>query len=260
VSFDEFLAGQDGYVQRVRRLPEFNMLIPLLDQMYARALEIFPATGGQAYFGRLMLVSHRGLFSAGATICRAQPDDAAGVTRRVVEAALTALAIKHDPENFKRWAASEQRVERWKARLEGRKPKPLNDSVQYPKDHPTVDWLRRQVGVLSDFEVHFTPEFLSSRCWEYPVHDDPERGLLKLKYFEQDPRELADALRFLASTHAMVLDAFDECLDGAFSRDNEWRETRAECARRGQALSARRRAAGTDEPGPGPLFDHPATH
>jgi hypothetical protein len=243
MSFDEYLQAQDDNLRQVRRLPEFVVLFPLLDRLYQRAFEVFvPANKQQLYFARLMLVCHRALFSATATICRAQPDDAGGVTRRAVEAARTALAVKHDPENFQRWAAADERMERWNARMEGRKAEHLTISMRHPKGHPTVDWLATQLGVLSDTDVHLTPEFLLSRTWETK---DAEAGkmLLKLQYFEPKRRELEDSLNVLAGTHGIILNAFDECFDGAFSKDAEWSETRGRFARQGQVLAARRKAA-----------------
>jgi hypothetical protein len=256
MSFGEFLAAQEDNLRQVSKLPEFTGLFSLVNLLYERGFTIFAATGGQLYFARLMLVCHRALFSAGATICRAQPDDAAGVTRRAIEAARIALAIKHDRKNLDRWARSEERVDRWTARIEGRKPKALRDEVQHPKGHPAGEWLARQLGVLSDAEVHFTPEFLLNRTWDTK---DGEAGKkwLKLQYFEGNQRELEGALVLLAGTHGIILNVFDECFDGALSKDQEWGEVRERFARLGQTLSARRRAdSKTDH---GPLFEKPTT-
>src|SRR5262249_54047405 len=144
------------------------------------------------------LVCHKALMSAAALIALGQPDDSAGVTRRAIEAACLARAIKHDKANLNRWLSYEKRLARWNAREKGLKPQPISPKVVDPPHHKTVEWLRGQLGVLSDGAVHFTPEFFDQQDWR--IEDKGgETVKLSLQYFEPSQQRIEQALIALAS-------------------------------------------------------------
>jgi hypothetical protein len=157
--------------------------------------------------------------SAATLILRALPDDAAAVTRRALEAARIAQAIKHDGTNLRRWIAFEKRMARWKRRNEGEIPKTLHLGLIYPPGNRICEQLGRQEGILSDAAVHFTPEFFEQQAWHTADTPNPT---VHLNYFIDDPRLIEQGLLSLAAHHFLCLQAFDECYAGAFSRDASW--------------------------------------
>src|SRR5689334_22089384 len=69
------------------------------------------------------LICHRALDAAATAAGSGQPEDAAAITRRALEAAQVCLAIKADRSNFAEWKSIEIRQDRWKVRVAGEKPK-----------------------------------------------------------------------------------------------------------------------------------------
>jgi hypothetical protein len=61
------------------------------------------------------------------------------------------------------WLSAEKRRERWKQRREGAIPKNLGLSYSNVKSEPLYEQLQSEIGALSDFSVHFTPEYF----WRY---------------------------------------------------------------------------------------------
>lgn len=217
MSIQDYIAAQRANISSISQLPHFSILGDLTDRLYDRAIGVVPKSSNPQ-FGKLLLVCHRSLLSALTLIGQAQPDDAAPVSRRAIEAARLALAVKRNPKNALIWAAYEQRMERWKARNRGEKPKPLTPKLDLPHNHPILSELDKQLGILSDSSVHFTPEYFGSQHW---IHSDSR---IELRYFVSDQRTIECNLVTLIGIHASILRVFDECLDGSFFADNEWKE------------------------------------
>jgi len=117
----------------------------------------------------------------------------------------------------------------------GAKPKPLKTTTLDPPDHPFVKSLRRQVGVLSDAAVHFTPEFLDRQTWRRTQYSDNAEWI-RLLYFEPSQRVLERELLSLIGTHLTIAVLFDECVDGAFRVNEGWAKLHDEIAGRANAL------------------------
>jgi hypothetical protein len=241
LSFDGYLEAQQANLLQVRRLPHFK-LVERLHVLYDLSTKMIPLTS-PPHFGRLFLVCDSSLVSAAATIGRGLPADAGAVTRRAIEAACLARAIKHDRENVLRWTAYEQRMARWVARREGKKPPRLKDAgIKDPPKHRVVEMLRARVGALSDSFVHFTPEFYGSLDWRIEDPGGDANPFIRLQYFEPAQREIERALLDLAGTHTQILELFDECLGGAFRIQPRWRTLREQFIRLGGQLAESFRA------------------
>jgi hypothetical protein len=233
VSFDAYLTAQQRNLDQIRLLPNFTGLVLPVHDLYERAVTLVPRTAPRL-FGRLLLLSHRNLLSAATLALRALPDDAAAVLRRAVEAARTGLALKYDRDNLGRWLAYDERMERWKQRQQGAKPRSFQSRLTYPPAHPLCEELGRLFGILSDGAVHFTPEFLSQQEWR--VDEGADARTIWLSYFVRDQSSIEQGLNAIASAHLLCLAAFDECYDGAFSRNPAWGAARARVQEVGQRL------------------------
>ncbi len=74
-------------------------------------------------------------------------------------------------------------------------------------------------GIISDAEVHFTPEYFNSLRWE-------KRGdKIFLQYFSGAQRIVEIAIIQLIGAHIMMLKVLNDCLEGAFAKNQEWRKT-----------------------------------
>lgn len=154
-----YLEAQQFNLVQLKRLPHYTTLVVPIDGLYRQAPDLLPASS-RVIFGRLLLLSHRSFLSAASLALRALPDDAEAITRRALEAARLAIAIKHDPKNLKLWAAYETRLARWRSRQMNERPGDLRLGLNYPKDNPVLEQIGKLIGMLSDTAVHFTPEFL----------------------------------------------------------------------------------------------------
>ena len=96
MSFDGYFAAQQGNLGQIRELPHFKVLIRHVDGLYERSIDALAPDKTQPLYARLLLLCHKSFMSAAATIGRGQPDDAAGVTRRAIEASCL-------PRDFGRW-------------------------------------------------------------------------------------------------------------------------------------------------------------
>src|ERR1017187_3676804 len=95
---DRFIAGQRRNLDQLRQTQLFQDLIDSLDRAYRSVIEMVPELGPPIIYGRFALVWHKSMLSAATLIGQGQPEDAGGVTRRAVEAARVALAIKLNDE------------------------------------------------------------------------------------------------------------------------------------------------------------------
>jgi hypothetical protein len=166
----------------------------------------------------LFALCHRSFLTAIGTIARGQPDEAGAVSRRALEMAKVAIAVKHDPANADAWAAYDERLARWKLREQGGKPSPIYPKLTYPEKHALLEQIRSFMGMLSDSEVHFTPEFLGQQKLErLPEH-------LLVPYFVTEPADIDQAARLVASSHVLVLQAFDEAFGRTFAAAEPFRQ------------------------------------
>lgn len=224
---DGFLDNDQFNLDQIRRqLPYWLELVPRVHALYEIARGLIPKTS-QPFFGKTLLLCHKDFLTGSANIGRRHPDDAAAITRRAIEMASVAIAVKRDPDNVQRWRADEARLARWEARAADERPKPFHADVRYPRDHPGLEQLRRLLGILSDAFIHFTPEyFFEGHDWRETTSG--ESGAIELPYLTIDQRRIEHALLITGDAHAKIVDIHDECLDGAFSADDSWRRLRAE--------------------------------
>jgi len=169
--------------------------------------------------------------SALTLIGQTQPDDAAPISRRAIEATRLALAVKTNPKNAKKWCSYEQRMERWQARDRGEKPKTLTPKLDLPRDHLIWTELGKFLGILSDSSVHLTPEYFGSQHWI------TSEAKMELRYFTADQRAIECSLITLNGIHASILRIFDECFDGHFFSDDQWKQVWNQAGIIGQPLA-----------------------
>lgn len=234
MSFPDYFAAQQRNLEQISRLPYFHLLMEPVDQLYELSVKLVPPAISPV-FGRLLLTCHKSFLAAASIIARGQPAESAGITRRAIEAACLARAIKHDKTNMKRWLAYEERLARWTARQQGSKPRYKPPRIVDPPGHEGVAWLRKHIGIISDTAVHFTPEFLDSEDWH--EEEGPTTVALRLRYFEPSQHVIEREIWLLAGVHTRIVDLFDECFDGAFQRSTDWVTARAALGRNGQGLA-----------------------
>lgn len=230
MSIQDYISAQRSNISSIGQLPHFSKLGDLTDKLYERAVTLVPKSSPM-HFGQLFLICHRSFLSALTLIGQAQPDDAAPITRRAIETARLALAAKKNPENARKWVAYEQRMERWQARDKNEKPKPLTPKLDLPREHPIMTNLERFLGIFSDSSVHFTPEYFGSQHW---VRNDSK---IELRYFTSDQRAIESSLIALIGIHGGILRIFDECLEGPFFSDDQWRQIYQEIESIGRPLA-----------------------
>lgn len=240
MSINDYITAQRKNIASISHLPHFSMLGHLTENLYERAISLVPKTSPPPY-GLLLLTCHKAYLSALTLIGQAQPDDAGPISRRAIEAARLSLAVKRNPENAEKWAAYEQRMERWQARNKGERPKPLSPKLDLPQDHPILSELEKQLGILSDSSVHFTPEYFGSQHW---IKSETR---IELRYFTSDQRTIERELVMLVGIHASILRIFDECLDGSFFSDKEWQQIWQQLEANGRPLSERFKPTDTPE-------------
>ena len=235
MSIDQYIQTQRDNLDSIRQLPHFSEQIPALHNVYKRAYALIPA-GTPQHFVMLLLLCEKSLLSAATLIAQAQPDDAAAVTRRAEEIAKVALAVKYDVRNAEKWFAADKRLTRWQLRrqlLSGStkdQPKSFREEFNLPKDHPVLQDLKTDIGMLSDSFVHFTPEFFFGQNWKQTS------DTIQLNFFIADEWTLKMSFIQLCVSHVHILSIFDECLDGALQADQEWCARMAAISTRGEAL------------------------
>ena len=128
------------------------------------------------------------------------PLDAGANTRRAIEIARLALAIKRDRANAESWMQSEKRQARWDAWQAGERPKNL-PPLQWPEidNDPLFAPLKDYFGMYSDTFVHFTPEFIGQQQFdERPSQDSV--AVVNLRYFSSDRMVIRVRSPFAEST------------------------------------------------------------
>jgi hypothetical protein len=235
LSLDAFLEHDEFNLRKIRSgLPMFRELMPYVHALYDRSLDLILGNVDTIFFAENLLMCHKAFLCAAATIGRRHPDDAAPITRRAIEAASLAVAVKADPDNFGRWQAYEERLKRWAERDAGRKPRTFYPDIKYP-NNPRLESLRRHLGTLSDAFVHYTPEFAAGHDWRKVKRGDA--GYLELAYMTVDQRMIEQQLLLLGGIHVTIVDLFVECFDYLPAKDREWAAIRSDVERRATALA-----------------------
>jgi hypothetical protein len=211
---DSYIQAQRNNLDIGRQTPLFRELIGDADRAY-RAVVDAHAENASPIFGQLILICHKSLVSAATLTAQSQPDDGAAITRRAVEVARTALAIKLNDQNAEQWLSFQQRHERWLRRQQNERPRTFQVHFQSIKGESLIDDLDNMLGVLSDLAVHFTPEYFIALDWE-ERRDSSGKGAIFLNYFHRDAREIERRLIYLGAAHLKILEVFDRCLDGWF--------------------------------------------
>jgi hypothetical protein len=214
---DGYLKALSNNLEGGAASPHMTELIRSLDAAY-RAITQSPPRG-PLVFGRFLLICHKSMLSAAVLISQRQPEDSVGVTRRAVEAARLALAIKLNDSNASEWLSYQERHDRWLKRQQGEKPKPFRIEFAGVKGDALMDELDRWLGILSDAYVHFTPEFYDSLDWDERIRQPEGDGEIFLHYFHRDEREIERHFNTLAAVHGSILKVFDRCFDGGISGD-----------------------------------------
>ncbi|MDV2496527.1 MAG: hypothetical protein RX316_10035 [bacterium] len=231
MDFEKYLEGEEYYLKEVNKIPSFSILIPLTNRLYNLSIELIPPDTNP-FYGRRLLLCHKCFLSAASLIGRAQPDDAAPVIRRAIEIAEVAFAVKYDRDNYERWLSFETRMDRWKARMVGERPRsPRFPKLKLPTDHQILKELGEGKGSYSDSAVHHTPEYFITQEWK------EDGGEIFLNYFAMNQRDLERAIILFTGTHHNILRLFDECLDGALSANDGWERLRLELVTNGHQLS-----------------------
>lgn len=205
-----------------------NSLYPLMDaidDLYrmapANSPFVPPGAGGDEkarIFAKCFFVCHRTFLSAATAIGSGLPEDGEAITRRALEAAKTCLAIKIDVANKEVWLSAEKRFERWKQRGRGAVPKTL--ALNYSssvKNEPLYRELQSEIGTLSDFSVHFTPEYFSRYSWE----ETPLLGGGTDFSFGLNVGAIELAFLMLSKHHQLIIRVFDHCEDGRMLQNSE---------------------------------------
>jgi hypothetical protein len=208
-----FLWEQERHLHRNLPSPQFSAFVPVIEGAYEAARFPEPL---DLFVWQLFGVCHRALLLAVSIIARGAPDAASGSTRRALEAARLAFAVKYRPENATAWAAYDERRARWTARDEQRKPPPVSPKLILPPSHPLLEEVGKWIGMLSDSWVHLTPESLG----DHELQQKP--GMVLHPFFQTDRDELDRALRSTVASHVLVHKLFNEALGGAFTRQPVW--------------------------------------
>ena len=187
-------------------------------------------------FGRILLIAHKSLLSAAVLIAKLQPEDSVAITRRAIEAARVAVAIKLNDGNALQWTAYQKRHDRWLKRREGGVPRPFVPQFIGVRGDAQYDELGRLLGILSDASVHFTPEFYTSLNWEVRRTSETD-GEIYLEYFQNKVRDIERHFMTLGAAHGTILNVLDRCYDGRFHQDEQAHGAVAEYWRIGKELS-----------------------
>lgn len=229
MSIDEYFDALSQNRDNIREFPPYAELIPRVDELYHRTIGLVPNERTASVQGRFLLVCHKSYLTAANLIAQAQPEDAGPVTRRAIEIVRLAAAFKDDESVLNQWNSWETRMRRWEARRNESKPEPLHIKIEVK--HPIVEELMATWGILSDTDVHFTPEHFMSLGWT-------RRGdEVFLSYFEQDMDVIKREIVALTGTHGRILQVFDWCFDGIFFKSEEYERLRHELHRAGKVYA-----------------------
>jgi len=201
-----------------------NSLFPLveaMDKVYQLAPEKSPfprsKTNNESIglYDRCFFVCHRAFLSSATAVGSSLPEDGEAISRRALEAAKTCLAIKADSANGEVWLNAQARANRWKQRGQGGMPKQLRLKYGRVETESLYQELQAEIGALSDFSVHFTPEYFSRYTWEETPR--PEGGVKGSFGLSEGAIELGFLM--LSKHHKLIIRVFDRCQDGKMLRN-----------------------------------------
>ena len=243
-----FINAQQATLDQIQGWPHFQGLVGAADAVYRWPMSVAPHPDAPAIFARILLICHKSLLSAATLIARGQPEDSTGITRRALEAARVALAIKINDANTEQWTAYQLRHDRWLKRQSNERPRPFVVRFADVQGDALIEKIDTHLGILSDASVHFTPEFYSSLDWEVRTSPDGN-GEVFLNYFRKSQREIEFQFIQLSAAHLAILEALNRCYDGRFMQDDDCRARLAGLFERGRALNeAYHRDNGTAQP------------
>jgi hypothetical protein len=228
MSIEGYVATQQLDHEAIRNTPHYSLLIETVDRLYRVTIELVPVHCPRVCFGKMLLMYHKSLLSAATLIARGQPEDAALVTRRAIEIGHLAIAVHLDSQNYVAWLDEERRNGRWQKRMSGDRPKsaPGHKWGKEVLAHPLLTDLRTFLGMLSDSDAHFTPEFEGNLQWEERVTPG-EGATIALAYFDTTKRVINCAFVNLAAIHLKLLNVFDTCFNEGLRQDGAWQLLRA---------------------------------
>lgn len=221
------MAAQAENAQGLSRAPHFASLVPLVDRMYSTA----SAMASRRYsptLVRLMMLCQREFLVAAGQIQRGLPFDSHANTRRAVEVAKLALAVKRNRANAEEWLKVDVRQRRWDARRKGKKPGHL-PSVRFPEldREPLIACLQEYFGIASDLYIHFTPEYFGQQAFsQTPMKDD--MIYMALNYFTEERPILLHAV-YLCGLHIRILLVFNAVFNNLMTGDPGWNVLRVTC-------------------------------
>jgi hypothetical protein len=250
MSIEDFARAHTENLYAGMDSPYFKGLMSALDAVYRSAIRAMPPDGVPTVYGKFLLICDKAFRSAAVLVAASHPDDSVAITRRAVEAAKTALAIKLNDNNVANWLSSTERLERWAARQSNERPKFFKIELENVKGDALIDELDKILGVLSDAYVHFTPEFYSSLAWETRADSSGQGGKIVLNYFHTSFREVERHYLMLGAAHILILRAFDRCVDDRLVADQTHRASRQAFHEIGKQLSVEYRRKYAEEPMP----------
>jgi hypothetical protein len=153
---EEYIQAQLANLEIGRRNRFFQTLVPAGEAAYRAAIDALPRDG-VPMFGRILLICYKSMLSAAVLIAKLQPEDSVGITRRALEAARFAVAMKINPQNALQWTAYQERHDRWLRRREGKMP-----GRSHPSS-PTCERMRSLTNSASSWEF-----FPTLRCTSHP--------------------------------------------------------------------------------------------
>ena len=218
-SLDTYIKAQRENLEVGKQSPYFKDLLEAIHRAYKVALGLKLADDYPRIFAKFFMICHKSLLSAGVLIAQRQPEDSGAITRRAVETAKTALAIKLNEKNVQLWIAFDDRHSRWVTRQKGGIPRPFHFRPEGIGDDPLMEMLNKYFGILSDTHVHFTPEFYSVLDWQERPADEGPGGEIGLNFFHTNDRQVELQFITLGTIHGRILDVFDRCFDGRFRQD-----------------------------------------
>lgn len=221
MSVSEFMSRRATVEAAFSQHLVFTGLIPMVDQMY-QCVRSIAQHHFSADLGRLLMLSHREFLVGCSLLQGGLPYDAAANTRRAIEIARVALAIKKDRANAEKWIQADRRQERWDARRAREKVKAL---PPFPwevfENDPRFAVLKDYFGMYSDTYVHFSPEFIGQQHFDQHAGEDGT-PLISLRYFASERRVLQAAIT-ICGIHGKILEVFDTCFDHMISNDSGWK-------------------------------------
>jgi hypothetical protein len=223
MSIEVYVATQQLNYDTIKGSLHFSRLIETVDHLYRTTIDLVPQCCPRLCFGKMLLMCHKSLLSAATLIARGQPEDVAAISRRAIEIGQLAVAVHLDSQNYVKWLDEKRKMARWDQRLKGELPgnDPGNKWGKDVLSHPLLADLRTCLGVLSDTDAHFTPEFEGNLPWSEEIRPG-EGATIMLSYFDTTVPTINLAFVNLAAIHLKLLEIFDTCFNEGLRKDGGW--------------------------------------